>query len=842
MKISTQTMQRISLRNLAAHKIRLALTVLSVVLGTAFIAGSFVFTDTLQKSFDAIFADTAKGVDVRISAKNEQSSGVPIELVTQLQALPEVQTVAPAIGAPIVLLTDDGEVTQGGGAPSIGQSYLPPEQNLGDPLEFLVGSAPSRQGQIAINSGAAKRSELAVGDKAKVLTASTGFLNVDVTGIYSDATDSGGFIGVLFEQQQAFDIFTDGNHVGYIDVAGKNISATDLKENLLKLFPDIDVNTGDEVRATIQSEVKKALGFINYVLLAFGAIALVLGTFIIYNTFSMLVAQRLRELALLRAIGSSRAQIGFAVVFEALFVGLLGSILGIFTGVGLTYGLRALLNVFDVGLPNGPLQLQPRTIIVALLLGILVTVISAYIPALRAARVPPVAAMREEFASTGNSLVKRTWMGAVVFGIGLVIILVGASGTGGDAAILVGVGAVLVITGVLMCAPALSRPIVAGAGSVITRPFGTVGRLARTNAVRNPRRTAATAFALTLGLMLVTTIAVIGASAKASVNSLVDNGVRADFILSGPRGLWLPLGVNEAVKDLPGIANLVAFHTVNVTIDDDETSGTATNGPLDPVLSLDIIKGSVELSDTSIIVSESYAQEHNWDIGSNVDIVSVDDQKIIRTVSGIYVDNELLGQWLVNETTYSTVTPAAARNYEFLLAKAQPGADLQQLRDDLEDRTDKFYIVQVQDREEFKGQIAGEIDGLLSVIYALLALAIVISILGIINTLALAVVERQREIGMLRAIGMQRNQIRRIIYLESFLIAIFGALTGLAMGLLFGSTLVRTLANDGLKTLSIPWGQVLVVLVCSAGVGILAALWPAVRAAKISPLEAITEG
>ncbi|MGW6375787.1 ABC transporter permease [Rhodococcus sp. NPDC055112] len=832
-------MRKVSLRNLAAHKVRLALTVLSVVLGTAFVAGSFVFTDTLQKTFDGLFADAAKGVDVRVSGLEEGSSGVPLTELPTLESVDGVRAVVPAVDGPIVLLGADKKPLQSGGAPSIGLSYTPPEQALGDPDVMVAGAPPAAPGQIALNEGAARKAGLAVGDRTQVLVPTSGVIDVTVSGIYETPSDSGGFVGAQFDGAQARELFTDGSHVDYIDVAGTGVSQSELRDRVAAALPDLKVDTGDQVREDVKAEVNSALSFMNYFLLAFGAIALLVGTFIIYNTFSMIVAQRLRELALLRAIGASRKQVGRSVVLEALIVGLLGSALGIAAGVGLAYGLRALLNSFDVGLPSGSLQLEPRTVIVALAVGVLVTVVSAYAPARRAAKVPPVAAMREEFSSTGDSLRVRTLIGAIAAVVGGVLLLVGSRGTGGGAATTVGLGAAALIVAVLLAAPALSRPVVGALGAVFAKPFGPVGRLARTNAVRNPRRTAATAFALTLGLMLVSVIGVFGASAKESVNSLVDTGVRADYILAGPDAMGVPLGAAAAAKEVPGVADAVELHGVAVKIDDEPQFGTALSGQLDGVLDYTLEEGAAELAGNNMLISRTTADEKGWRLGTPVVLTDRDGEQVTTNVTGIYADSQLLGDWMVPESVYEQVTPAAVRAVWAVLIEAQPGADLVAMRGDLAAATDKFLVVQVKDREEFKGSQGKQIDTLLAVLYGLLALAIVIAILGIINTLALSVVERRREIGMLRAVGMQRPQVRRTIYLESVLIAVFGAAVGVLLGLAFGWGFVSTLADEGLDVIAVPWGQVVAMLLGSAVVGVLAALWPAARAARTKPLEAI---
>ncbi|WP_406232629.1 ABC transporter permease [Nocardia sp. NBC_01009] len=836
-------MRKVALRNLAAHKVRLALTVLSVVLGTAFIAGSFVFTDTLQRTFDGIFANQAKGVDVRVSPKERQALGVPQSVVDQIAGTAGVRAVAPSVNGPVVLLYPDGKkAVQTGGAPTFGRSYLPPDKAVAEPDTFVEGAPPAREGEMAINTGGAERAGLKVGDKTKILIPSHGPpIDVTVSGIYQVPSDTGGFIGLLFDDTQARKLFTDGTHVAYVDIAAAGIPGDQLRDQLSTTLKDYKVQNGEQVRADLKKEISNALNFINYFLLAFGAIALIVGTFIIYNTFSMIVAQRLRELALLRAVGASRQQVGRSVVAEAFVIGLIGSAIGLAGGIGLAFGLSALLNAFDLGLPTGSMAVRPRTIVVGMLVGLLVTLVSAYAPARRAAKIPPVEAMREEFASAGDSLRVRTLCGAVLAVAGVVLVVIGARSTGGNAALTVGIGALALILAVLLAAPAVSRPVVAVLG-VLIRPFGSIGRMARNNAARNPRRTAATAFALTLGLMLVTAIGMLGASAKASVSVLVDKGVKADYVLAGPQLIGVPLGAGDAVrKSVPQVADVVGIRGVGLKVGDDQLIGTSPDGPLDRVLNYDVIRGTDTLGDHDMLVSEDEADERGWKVGNQVTVVSLDGKKIQLTVTGIYKKTPLLGPMVVSPKLYDETMPINFRTNFLMLIKAKPGADLTEMRTDLEKATEQFVVVQVQDPEEFKGAQGKQINTLLAILYGLLALAVVIAILGIVNTLALSVVERRREIGMLRAVGMQRAQVRRTIYLESMLIAVFGAIVGMLLGLGLGVGFLRTLRDLGIDQIAIPWNQLVLVLVCSAVVGILAALWPGIRAARTPPLAAIAD-
>lgn len=839
--MANSALRRVSLRNLAAHKVRLALTVLSVVLGTAFVTGSFVFTDTLGHTFHGIFADVAKGVAVQVSGPDGNGSGVPVADIPRIAAVPGVTKVDPEISAQLVLLGAGGKPVQSGGAPTEGLAYTEPGQRIGDPYHFVAGSPPTEAGQIALNHGAMKLAKLELGSRTKVLVANHDAVTVTVVGVYDTKTDTGGYVGALFTHSQAMALLTDGRHVNLVDVAGAGVSQSVLKQRIAEAVPGLTYKTGAQVTRDTQNSIDTVLQFINYFLLAFGAIALLVGTFIIYNTFSMIVAQRVRELALLRAIGASRRQVNRSVLFEAGTVGLAGSVLGIGGGLGLAYGLRAFLNQVNVGLPSGPLQLQPRTIVVALAVGVLVTLFSAYAPARRAAKTPPVAAMRAEFAPATASLRRRTAAGIGFVALALVALGFGATASGGSGAALVGLGALLMILGVLLGSPALSRPVVNTVGSVLTAPFGSIGKLARTNAVRNPRRTAATAFALTLGLMLVSAIAVFGASAKYRVNQLIDNNVRADFILTGPDATGVPYRAGQAVDAVAGVASTVKLYPVTVKFAGGAHDGSAVDGPLPQLIEYNVTSGSGRVQGSDLLVSATSARSHHWHVGSNVAATTVDGASAPLQVSGIYADNPLLGPWVTSGDYYRRVTAPNHLLAEVILVKAAAGTPLAALRTGLESATDPYLVVKVQDRQQFKGSQATAINQLLAILYGLLALAVVIAVLGIINTLALSVVERRREIGMLRAVGMLRAQVRRAIYLESGLIAIFGALVGLVLGLGFGALFVHSLRRQGLTHIAIPVGQAVTILVLATLVGVVAAVWPAIRAARTRPLAAIAD-
>jgi putative ABC transport system permease protein len=840
-------MRTVSVRNLRAHKVRLLLTVISVLLGTAFVAGSFVFTDTLKHAFNAIFSESTKQVDTHVQPRHNYDPGVPLQLADRIAALPDVAKVQPYVSEPVVVVNSHGKKIQTGGAPSQGENWTAPEDAIGKPLTFVSGRAPQTADEVVINKSAADKGEVHVGDRIKVVLANAGIVQPTVSGIYKTDSDTGGYVGVLFTQARAMELFSDGTHLDSLSIQGRpGVSEQALTAEVAKQLPDtLEAITGEQFRNDLTQGIATALSFVNYILLAFGIIALVVGTFIIYNTFSMIVAQRLRELALLRAIGASRKQVRRSVLLEAGLIGLLGSLVGLAGGIGLALGLKALLDALDLGLPSGGLVMSPRTVIITLLLGTAVTLLAANAPARRAAKVPPVEAMREEFASVGaGSLRRRTVIGSVVVALGALATIGGAvTDDTGNAASLVGLGLLAVGAGAMLLSPVLAAWVITPLGRLTGRPFGPVGELARTNAVRNPRRTAATAIALTMGLLLVSGIAVIGASMKASINHVFDTGVRADFILTtqsqGGGQIQVPAPAAAAAAKVDGVASMTELHAMQALIDGKSGFGLAVDGPMVGVLTVKTDQGSLDVGPQGMAVAASTAKDKGWTLGSTHTVTRPGGTAFQLKVTGVYADNQLLGPWLVSGEVYRALIPSTEWSDVVALIKVKDGASMESVRAGLERATGDYYVVNVQDRDQFKGQVAQQVNGLLGLLYGLLGLAIVIAILGIVNTLALSVVERRREIGMLRAVGMQRKQVRRTIYLESLLIAVFGAVLGLALGLVYGSLFTRTLKSQGLDQLSIPWGQAVLFLVLAAVVGVLAALWPGIRAARTKPLEAI---
>ncbi|MEO9326333.1 ABC transporter permease [Gordonia aurantiaca] len=847
-------MRRVSLRNLRAHKLRLFLTLFSIVLGTSFVVGSIVFTSSVSKAFNDIFDNAAQGVAVEVTPADQQSPGVPIEVVDQLRdqrAQLGIDKIVVNNTGLVTVADSAGKAIQTGGAPSIGSTWIPPQDALAPDESKIMpgGRGPENAGEIALNSSAAENAGLKVGSKTKVVVGQGNSTPLDVTvvGLVDLPSSTGGYVNAQFDAATASRLFTDGRHVGTVDMSAvEGVTPEQLKERVIAALGPAaglyDVRTGDEVRADQKEQVNEFLQIFQYILLAFAAIGLVVGTFIIYNTFSMIVAQRNREFALLRAVGASRQQVSRSVLFEALVVGIIGGILGLAIGIGLAAALKA-FTAATSGLPQGALTIGVGAILAGILVGVVVTMVSAWVPAVRAARVPPVEAMRASAAEGSASLRNRTILGAVIGIASIVAIVIGARGEGSGPALTVGAGAAGLVLATVLVGPAVSRPFVGVLGRVIGAPFGAMGRLSRTNAVRNPRRSAATAFALTLGLMLVAIIGTLGQSFKGTVDEAIDSGITADYILVGTNQQPIPPTVGAAVKDVAGVGEVVSFGVVQAKVNDRSEQGfSAIGGRLSDVTVMDMQDGaSSNLPADGMLISHRTATTKGWERGQVLDFTSATGEQVQVPVAGVYADNEALQPWVIGPAVYERLVPPAARFDISVFVKAKPGTDLDELRRGLEDATAGFLTVQVQDREEFKGQISSQIDQMLGTLYAMLGLALLIAVLGIINTLALSVVERKREIGMLRAIGMVRGQVRRSIYLESVLISIFGAVVGVVLGTGIGVALVRTLAAWGLGAPVIPWSLIVITLVASAIVGVLAALWPAVRAARTGPLEAIAD-
>ena len=845
--MAADAMRRVTLRNISAHRLRLVLSVVAVVLGTAFVTGSLVFTSTLKSTFEGLLADGMDGISAQVAPADRQSPGVPVDVVDRARTLPGVADVQADVSGTAVLLTADGTAYQSGGAPTEGLAWLPEDEQIVSVGTLTEGREPRADDEIVLQRKVLDTAGLRLGGHARVYTPARGTIDTTVVGTFTSDSDSGGYVAIGFSPKRATELFTDGDHVRDVVVrAADGVGEEQVRDTLAEAFPDQQVLTGSEVRDQASRQLGESLKFINYFFVTFGLVALLVGTFIIYNTFSMLVAQRLRELGLLRAIGASRGQITGSVLAEAVLTGLLGSLIGIVAGLGLALGIFRVMELFDLGIPAGSLTVTPSSLLPPLVLGVVVTVVSAWVPARKAGRVAPVAAMRIGPTAEGDGGAMRTVVGvyALVAGVALAII-----GTWNDVtkpgAITVGVGAFAVILGTFLVMPALARPIAGGIGRVIGAPFGAIGRLAATNAGRNTRRTAATAFALTLGLTLVAAFGTLGATTRASVDRVVEAGFRGEVTVRGvpAQGQPVPLpgDIGTRIAGVEGVAEVVQLSVGFARFGTEPGMLFGVTGPIEDVLDLGMTQGSATPGERSMVVSESTARDRGWQMGSTVDLTGADGTEIPVTVTGIYGDDLLVGPYYVGGDVYDELVAPAQRSTAVVMVKGEEGRGPEEIRDGIATELKDMPVAMVQTKDEGIATAGADVDQLLTIIYALLGLALVVAVLGIINTLALSVIERRTEIGMLRAVGMQRSQVRLSINLESTQIAVFGAVVGAVIGAFLGWAFVTVLARDGLVEAQIPWGTIAVVLVSSAVVGVLASLWPAHRAARTSPLEAIAD-
>ncbi|MGW8592804.1 ABC transporter permease [Dietzia sp. NPDC055877] len=840
-------MLRVSLRNIAAHKLRLLLSVLAVVLGTAFVTGSLVFTSTLKSTFDGLLEQGTADLSVMIEPDDPRGAGVPFEVADRLGEMPGVAAAMPEVSGTVVLFNADGTPYQSGGAPSEGLAWIDPEQAVGSSNEMVDGRTPAADGEVVLPEGVLEGAGLAIGDTAQVYTTSNGMIDVTVVGAYTSDTDVGGYVGVGFTSEQARALFSDGENASSVSVrAEEGVGQGELRDAIAAEYPDFSVSTGEEVKERLSDQLGTMLDFINYFFVAFGLIALLVGTFIIYNTFSMLVAQRLRELALLRAIGASRGQITRSVLAEAAVTGIVGSAIGVVAGFGLAQAIFMVLDALDLGIPAGDLALATSSVVTPLVLGFVVTLFSAWAPARRAGRVAPVQGMRVGSVATEAGGGMRTYVGVLAVVAGVALALIGTwQDTTKSGAITVGVGAAALIVGSFLVMPALARPIAGGIGRIIGAPFGAVGRLAATNAGRNTRRTAATAFALTLGLTLVAAFGTLGATTKESISGIIDQDIKADVVVQGVASqgppVPLPGAIEERISAVDEVGEVAYLAFGFGVLGGEQQLISAAGGPVEEMIDATVVDGSLQPAEDSLVVSRSVARDKGWTYGSTVPLVGPDGSESTLRVTGVYEDSQVLGQFYTGRDVYERLVPENLRTTFNVLVSPAEGFTSDQAREAVTAELADTPIAMVQSKQEYIDQQTGGVDQLLTIIYALLGLALVVAVLGIVNTLALSVIERRTEIGMLRAVGMQRSQVRRTVNLESTQIAVFGALIGAAVGVYLGWAFVTVLASSGLQMTTIPWGMIGIVLVCSAFVGVLASLWPAHRAAKTGPLEAITD-
>ena len=843
-------MFKLTRKGLWAHKVRFALTGLAVVLGVAFMAGTMILTDTMGKTFDGLFATNNAGIDVvvqRASAIDGETAEVrervDASLVDRIREVEGVASVAGSVGGFAQIVKADGTTgaTDGFGA-TLGTSWVDGELN---PFQLHEGRAPSA-GEVVLDKATADREDWSLGDTVTVFGAG-GPVDLTIAGIatYGEIDGIPGSTMVAVDDASAQQMFGEPGRYDNVVVAGDGtLSNEELAASIERTLGDaqLEVVTGEADTADQQADFKEDLSFFNTFLMSFAYIALFVGMFIIYNTFSIIVAQRMKDMAMLRAIGAKRRQVLRSVLLESVFVGLFASAAGLVAGIGMSYVLRGMLNAMGIEIPGGSIVVESGTITTAFVVGVTVTVLSSFGPALKASRIAPIAALRDVAIDTTGSSVKRTATGLVLGGVGAIAFGAGmVSSVTADALQLLGIGTVLIIVGVLVLGPVLARPVTHVLGAFLPRLSGTTGRLARENAKRNPRRTAATASALMIGVALVGFITVIASSTKASIDVAVDRAMRADFVVES--GQWGNGGLAPAIEAelaaLPEVEALSPRRVSPVSTPDgaSEIAGVHTS-VIDTLVDLDVVEGSMAaVTGDGVAISRDYATDHALALGDRVPVTfaATGDQSLV--VRAIYTDENFGGGFVVDLPTYEANVTDQFDRQVWLTVK--DGVDAETSNAALTAALEAWPNAELQDQAAFKESIAKEIDQMLNLIYGLLALAVIIALIGIANTLALSVHERTRELGLLRAVGMTRRQVRSAIRWESVLISLLGTAFGffLAVGGAWG--IIGALDTEGITTFVIPGGQLATIVGLASFAGVLAALGPARRASRLNVLHAI---
>jgi putative ABC transport system permease protein len=839
-------MFRTALRNVFAHKARLLMTVLAVMLGVAFVSGTLVFTNTISEAYQKSSAKGFDQVDVAVEAELQEDKGDTVGKQAELtQALLDESAKVPGAASAIgvvngftAIADKDGKLI-GGGFQSQGGNYWGAKDAR---YPLVSGHAPSGTGEVLIDSRTAKRAGYEVGDTVR-LSVDGPVLDPEITGIFTtdDGNVAAGGSLALFDTATAQRLFGKTGTYDQIDVKAKaGVSQTALKAELDKALPKdtVETTTGQELADSQAEAISASMSGLKQGLLVFAGIALFVGTFIIANTFTMLVAQRTKELALLRAVGASRRQVTRSVLIEAFVVGVVAAVTGLAAGIGIGAGLRSLMGSLGATVPDGPLIITPGTVGAALAVGVLVTMLAAWLPGRRAAKIPPVAAMSSlHAAATTKSLVLRNTLGALFSGAGIAVVLAATTMSGSDGQAPMGLGAVLLIIGVFILTPLLSRPLIAAAAPVL-RVFGVSGKLARQNSVRNPRRTAATASALMIGLTLITGMTVMAGSLQTSIDKMAASAIKADYVISMANGTELSPDVEKKLKQVGDVTATSPLRNAPSRIDGETEYLTGVTGStIGELTELKVDSGSFEVGGSQVVVDDKTAKTHNWQAGSSFTVSYEDGKKQQLSVAGVYKGNEMIQGIILDNATLAPHQSDPADMQ--VMVKTSDGAS-SATKDELEKTLGSNPAIKVQDKKDLSNEIAQMFTLMLNMLYGLLAMAVLVAVLGVINTLAMSVFERSQEIGMLRAIGLDRRGIKRMVRLESLVICLFGGVLGIGLGVFFGWA-AGELLGSSLATyeLVLPWARMAVFLLLAATVGVLAALWPARRAGRLNMLTAI---
>lgn len=844
-------MIKVTVKGLLAHRRRLVGTLLAILLGVGFLAGTLTFNQTLNSNFNTLFSVANAGTDavVRSSqvipgageaggAVQGQRPPVDAALLGRLGSVPGVADAQGQITGYGQILGANGKAVGSNGPPRAAGNWITdPRLN---PYHLIAGHAPQNDGQVVLNEGAATSGGLHVGDRVTVQLPQPVTFTVSGLADFGSTPGLGGetYVGMTLHAAQQY-LLKPGQVSMILVKAAPGVSQTQLVQNIGKELPaGTQAITGSQYTQDNVSAIDSTfLNFFEAFLTTFAVIALVVASFSIYNTFAILLAQRTRESALLRALGARRRQVLTAAVAEAALLAVVGSAAGVLVGLGVAQLLKTVFDAAGFGLPAGGLTVTASTIVIAMVTGVVVTVLAALVPASRACRVSPLAALRDVAAGRGGASRTRTLIGVALFGTGLGLTI------GGHGLPLVGTGALLSLIGLIVLGPVAARPTAAVLGSILPRLDGPTGRLARRNAMRDPRRTAATATALMVGMSVVSLFTVFAASTRAGIDAEVNQSFIGDLVVSSPSfgGGTLSPKIATTLAELPQVQTAVGIGSGLASVNGSGEDVTHTDpAGLGAVLQPGAVTGSLaSLGTDGIALSQNTATVGHLALGSRVPVVFTDGAHGAFTVRAIYSDDETLGDYLVSTAAWTPHNPQAVD--ATVAVKLAPGVSADQGTAAVQQALVPFGSPQVEDRAQYASSASSGVTTFLNIIYALLALAILIALMGIANSLSLSVHERTRELGMLRAVGLTRPQTRRLVRWESVIVALFGTLGGLGLGLLLGWALVRGAPSGSSVAFAAPVTQLVVIAVAGAVAGVLAAARPARRAARIDVLAAIAQ-
>ena len=833
---------RLATRNLRSSPLRLVLVSLAIVLGVGFVSGAFVLGDTISKAFDGVFSKINQGVAVQVrgvaSVSAQERQPVPASLLPKIEAVDGVAGAAGAVGGTATIVGSNGKPVGLSGSPTLGFGWVDnPELNT---LTLVSGRPPTGARDVVVDVRSATSGKFRLGQAVRIITPAgsdeytlVGLVKFGSTDNLLGATLTG------FAMPTAQRVFNLVGRYTTIGVTGKQgvLDATLARSVQQVLPPGYEAITGSVASQQATDQFNSIIGILRDVLLVFAGISLFVGAFIIFNSFSITIAQRTRQVGLLRAVGASRSSIIREVVLEALLIGVAASVIGVLFGIGVAIGLEKLFDLFGATLPSAPLQVQPRTIIVALSVGILVTLVAALRPAIRASRIPPIAALRDAVQETTRSL-RRLVIAFGVTGLGVALVLVGLFSGIGNPYVQLGVGGLLLFIGAALMTEQIARPMARIIGAPLVWIGGNPARLGRGNAMRNPARTAQTATALTIGVALVAAATIFASSLYATFAGTLDQRLLAQVIVqSGSQQPFTPAAA-RTLSSVPELSAVSAWREGQFR--DAHHDVQAVSG-IDPATVLDVYNAGLEQGSFTalaqpgtIAVQKDYAKSNHLTIGSTIPAFFAKTGTQPLRVAAIFSDSTF-GQFFISLDEYT-------RNFStqedtIILARGAEGVSAIQAKAAVVAALAPYPNLSVYTKAQYKDQVNAQINQLLYLVYTLLGLAVIIAIFGIVNTLALSIFERTREIGLLRALGMSRRATRAMIRWEAIIVALIGGVVGLVLGAFIGIVIVQRVSL--LTTLSVPWTSLVVFLILAAAAGVVAAIFPARRAARLDVLEAI---